>query len=324
MQPCPGCGLYQYDMIAQRRAKSRMQFFVIGLIAFAIILIVNASYEAQTNTLTWIATAVAGFLVAANLLLELQNSNSDLTANLALAQQRVADGKLKSAPGESLSQSAVLAQPTRTPVHLLALLLLVVSLPLVISPELIRSVRGWPLNEDCYPPVVGAGDSTRIYLHDTITSIKGYWRGSPRVWLHYDSEPMGGVEVSAVANQNNWGSQISDVKSSEEHDTSHPWVEVTLPDSAGLANKKVKCDIDLSLEYPQMTGSGTFRTMSSHMRHQVDIHLAPRGAGHLYNSQWWTGTAGGGALLLAAILLLYSQAKAFGRLAKPTQVFAAQ
>jgi hypothetical protein len=346
MHPCPGCGLFQYDMIAQRRKKSRLQFLTVALIAFATLLIIRGTHGLQSNTVTAIAAVVAVLVVLAHLLLETQNANSDLAANLVKAQQRLTDGTLRQSqprtgPDQPLNQpvkqgvnqAAALARPGRPMLHNLALLMLLLSPIVIVMPEAIRTVRGWPFNDDCYPPVVGATDHTRVYLPDSISSVKGYWRGTPHAWLHYagtfkesasnDGAVNSGQELLATTNENNWSSTISDVKSGEEATKSHPWVEVTMPDDAGLAGKTVSCEILLSLSYPESTGSGTFQTVSRSMQHKLDIRLAPRGAGTQYDTLWWIGTAGGGGLIVLASLILWAQARAFGKLAIPTEVFPA-
>jgi hypothetical protein len=60
------------------------------------------------------------------------------------------------------------------------------------------------------------------------------------------------------------------------------------------------------------------------MQHSLEIAVAPRGAGTLYNTLWWGGTAGGGALALFASLVLYKQAQSFRKRANPTEVFKAE
>jgi hypothetical protein len=325
MQPCPTCGMYQYDMIGQRRAKSRMQFFWIALIAIVTVLILRACYAMQATTLTWIAAAASGFVILAHLLLETSNVNRNLDANKQKAEQLVAEGKLRhTPPTQNLSLTDQLATPPRTILHTLGLGLLLVSFVLVILPALAITVHHLPVNAECYPPVVGPTDTTRVYMPDAINSVKGYWRGDPTVVISYDGGPKEGEKAQASTNQNNWGSTISDVKSSEESTRSHPWVEVTLPDSAELAGKTVHCEIDLALAYPRMAEAKTFNTVDDQMQHALDIAVAPRGAGTLYNTLWWGGTAGGGALALFASLVLYYQAKSFRKRANPTQVFTAE
>ena len=43
--------------------------------------------------------------------------------------------------------------------------------------------KGWPLNDETYPPVVGPGDQVRVYMNQKITSIKSYWKGDAQVTL---------------------------------------------------------------------------------------------------------------------------------------------
>jgi hypothetical protein len=207
--------------------------------------------------------------------------------------------------------------------HLLALLLLLVSLAMVVSPEVLRSVHGWPLNAKCYPPVVGTSDTTRVYMTGSITSVSGFWRGDPKVMLHYDGAPADAQPLAAVTNQNSWGSTI-DTDSNSKTSSSHPWVDITMPDIPDLVGKTVDCDIELGVEYPQLNPDGSsFSVVDTDMSDTVPIQIAPRAAGAKYDAIWWGETAGGTGVVLLASLILWAQARGMYRKANPTKVFAA-
>jgi hypothetical protein len=252
-------------------------------------------------------------------MIEMQNPNRDLMSNQRAAQEASVAGKLRFQPGQTSARADDYATPSRSIFHLMALVLVLASVGLAAAPELLRSARKWPLNTACYPPVVGPGDHTRIYMPDAIQSVKDYWRGWPTAAIHYNGESSA---LHATTNENTWDSTIS-VKSEEKSTTSHPYVDVTFPTSADLAGKTVTCDLDLALEYPQITASGDkYHVIKGKMHHTLMIDLAPAGAGTQYNSTWWSGTSLAGVLIAFSSLLLYLSARSSAGQAKPTKVFA--
>jgi len=157
-------------------------------------------------------------------------------------------------------------------------------------------------------------------MDQKIHSIKSYWRGNATATLTQmdgSSEPL---HINATTNQNDWGTNIS-VKSSEKDNSTSPWVNFVLPDLAALAGRKVKCDIQLDLDYPQMSGASTFNTVSSQMKRTVTLQLGPAHSGESYNTLWWQATAGGMGVILLCSLLLVGQARGLQRQAKPTRTY---
>jgi hypothetical protein len=320
MQPCPTCGLYQPDMIGRRRAKRRLQIFVVALIALIVLLCIRAADGLQTDVLSKAAAVVFGLAVLAHLALEVQNANSNLEGNKQRAADRIANGQVRYKPGQFNARPDDFAGGSRSMIHLVALGMLLVSIPLTVAAELARTMNHWPMNETCYPPVIGPGDKTRIYMPQPIESVKSYWRGWPYAIIEVNGQKK---ELVSSTNQNDWGSTIY-VKSEEKSTSSKPWVDVTLPNMPEIAGKQVKCDISLKLEYPQMNSSGTnFSVVHGVRSHTLTLDLGPAGAGTEYNFLWWAGTAGGGALLLLASLLLYNQGIRQAALARPTQAIQA-
>ncbi len=320
LHPCPTCGMYQPDMIGQRRAAKHWVAFWLSLVALGIILIVRAAYGMQTNTATWSATIIAGVMALWIFKIDTTNPNGNPAANLQLAAGRVSAGQIRHQAGRPMPGAQDAAQPGRSMVGTMALLMAFTAVALAASPELLRIVRGWPLNADCYPPVVGPGDDTRIYMNQKINSVKGYWRGKPEVAIYEAGTPTHRINALAESNQNDWGSTIS-AKSSEKNTSSTPWVRVTLPEEPTLAGKTVSCDIALDVRFPEMAGSSSFETHSQKLARSVTMQLAPAGAGDSYNSWWWEATAlGVGSLLLSAILLAVA-ASALQKRAAPTRTY---
>lgn len=323
LEPCPTCGLYQPDMIGQRKASKNLAVFWLALIAFAIILIVCGANGLQADLVTWVAVIAGGAAGICLLRIDLGNPNVSLNENIVHAQKRVAAAKLRSA--KAGQPHALREDPVRTGqplVHNALLLIVLLAVAALAAPEGIRMARGWPTNAGCYPPVVGPGDSTRIYFSEKISSVKGFWRGkavAQLLDLQNPSRP--GIMLQATANQKDWGSSIS-VKRSEKDVSSTPWVSIEVPANEELAGKTRTCDIQLDLAYPYMgSGSYMFTTKRQTLEHRQTLKLGPTGSGAAYSMLWWNATAGGMLAILICALLLYYQAQALRRQAKPTRSY---
>ncbi len=320
MQPCPTCGLYQPDMIGRPRARKAWIVFWLALLASIITLILFASYAVSASTATWIMTAICGVAALRLLMIDMTNPNSNPEGNKMLAQQRVSAGEMKSTPGQAAARVDELANPGRTPMHLLALLILLAAVVPAAAPEIVRSSRGWVVNEQCYPAVVGPGDSTRVYMDKKISSVKGYWRGVPVASLHdAGAQSTPAIPVVATTNQNDWGHTIR-AKSSEKSTSSTPWVTVAIPNNAALAGKTLKCDIDLDVEYPHSSGGSSFSRMHDKMGQHFALHLGPVGAGASFTAIWWQGTLAAIAMVLLGSLLMVAQWRSLQRRARPTRI----
>lgn len=317
LHPCPTCGLFQPDMIGQRRAQKAWLVFWFALIAFGVSLILGGTDVVQFNTLTWVMTAIAGCSAAVLWKANLWNPNSNVSANVERASANVASGKILHQPGDASREIKHLAAAPKSGFQMLPLVLALGAIGATAAPEILRSSRGWPVNAEAYPPVVGPGDATRIYMTEKIESIKGYWRGKADAQIR---EGTRSLPATTKTNQNDWGMTIH-AKSSEKSSNSTPWVGVTVPADATLGGKPVSCDIKLAVEFPHMQGSSTFMTHARVMQRNVSLNLAPAGAGKSYVSLWWQSTLAGAGLTLLCSIFLVRVARAYQRTANPTKVF---
>jgi hypothetical protein len=322
---CPSCGLYQLDMIGQQRAKRHWLVFWLALVALAVLIIMRAAYGIQSNLATWALVVVAGIAAFAFLGIDLNNPNTNPEGNRQRSTDKVTAGTIRHTPSQQSAMATPpdeIARPRRSMMHQGALALIVGAVALVASPELLRSSQHWPLNEEAYPPVVGAGDTTRIYMGQKISSIKGYWNGRPTVLLHDPAAPASTTPITAAAktNETTWGSTIS-AKSSEKNNSSSPWVEVTVPAMPDLSGKTITCDIDLNVEYPEMSGSSNFVRKHMDMKRTVPLAMAVAGAGTRYTSWWWQATLLGAAAILIGGVILIRSARALQRRANPTRTY---
>jgi hypothetical protein len=323
-------------MIAQRRSKRHWIMFWCALLAAVVLVILVATHTLQLNHATWLFVALCAGAAVASVLTERWNPNGDLAQNRLKAADLVSRGVLRhqpaqpppgdpsagsyrAVPGGAAPSDKDLdqhARPRPTGLQIVALALAAVAVGAAVVPDVARGIGGWPANGDSWPPVVGPGDVARVYMNDSISSIKGYWRGQPDVTIKDGSRT---VKAKASTNDNNWGGTIY-AKSSEKYNSSTPWVAVTIPSDAKLAGKTVSCDIDLGVTYPAASGSG-FSTTSKQMHRSVKLELASAGAGDTYATVWWASTLGGVGLALLAALCLVGVASSLRKKAPPTQVF---
>lgn len=319
LQPCPTCGLHQPDMIAQRRSSRHWIMFWVSLVVAGVLLILVATHTVQFYVASYLMALVCAAAAAACVLTERWNPNQNVADNRARAADLVSRGVLRHNPGQPVADQDLQrhARPPASGMQIASLVLAAAAVLLALVPDVARAAQGWPTNAEAYPPVVGPGDQARVYMKDSISSIKGYWRGKPEAVIK-DGERR--LTARATTNDNSWGGTIY-AKSSEKSTSSTPWVAVTVPRDASLAGKTVGCDIDLAVEYPASQGGSSFRTTSSKMHRNVRLALAQSGAGDSYETMWWASTVSGVGLVLLAGLLLVGAASALRKRAHPTQVF---
>lgn len=320
LQPCPTCGTVQPDMIGRMRRRRHFPLIWIELIAFFFMVLLFAVNAIQANIMVWLAAGVCAALTLLHWALDLGDPNRDRMANRQLAAQRVAAGTVRYQPGKPTAPGFDdPARPPRSLFHKVALLVLPATVVFAASPEILRMSQGWPLNDDAYPPVVGPGDTTRIYMTEKLDTVKSYWRGDAHVSLS-DSAGKGLSEnLAAKTNQNDWPNNIT-VKSSEKHSSISPWVDVTLPGGGDLADKTVTCDIELHVAYPEMSGSSAFVVKERNLHRNVTLHLASANAGSSYSGMWWKGTFAALCAVLVCVFILIRSASALQKRALPTRI----
>jgi hypothetical protein len=317
MQPCPACGIYQPEMIGQQRVRWHRVTFWVALLAFGTVMILRGTDTLQANTAAWMMAGV-GTLAALQLFgKELKNFNANLEANRAVAADRITAGTLQLASGETTEAPAEWVRMPRALAQRVCMPVLVVGVAALALPELARMARGWPLNSAAYPPVVGPGDLTRIYMSNKIQSLNGYWRGTPQVTLKTDGGDD--LQVDATTNQNDWDETIH-VDSDEEHNSSVPWVEIRLPNDPSLAGKTVEGDVGSDVQYPRKTSDTTYETDDTTMNLAVTLKLAGVGAGAMYDQLWWEGAVAGTVIVLGEGLALIGAAKRLRKKGNPTRI----
>jgi hypothetical protein len=305
-RPCPNCGLYQPEMVARGRQPLHRWVLLIAMLGFAILAVLKVACLVPADRALMIAIAAAALLGGLGFLIDRRNPNRNLEANRAKAQQEIAAQRMRILqPGTCTPHAPRGEFTTRSVVStMLACGLTIIALAVLAAPELLRRQAGWPLNADAYPPVIGPGDTTRLYLPDWISSVKGYWKGKSRVTAQVADNPAAGnVAIPSRTQQSDWGKTIS-AKEDEKAGRSRLWLEMRLPPDSVPPGKTIVCDIDLAVEYPAISEDRRhFSPCAEQFHRQVTLKLsAPLAAGR-YEMWWWAGFCGGGGLLVVSIFM---------------------
>jgi hypothetical protein len=324
LQPCPGCGLYQPDMIAVRRRRGHWWVFWASVPVLGLLLILAAADVLALGLASWLAAAACAGLALAHLLIDLNNPNRNLEDNQRLGAARAERGDLwvpegrRPDPGEGTDPGS-----GRGSGHLFGYLFLALGVVAFAAPEGLRLLRGWPTNPGWHPPVAGPGDEPYVYFADRVTSVKGYWRGTGGA-LVLNARELGlpsGTTLPLVTKSDNWGNSIR-VKSSEKNSRSRLWARVRLPSNADLTGKDLQLKLQLNVEYPAVIPGqvNKWAKRQDTFSQTASLRLAAPAAGATYREGWWLGMLAGSALLLLPGAGLALLAGAFRNKALPTQI----
>jgi hypothetical protein len=324
LQPCPACGLLQPDMIGQKRERSHRLTLIILAIVAVVILFVRLGDGLNAGPCTWLLTAITAVAALGYAAAEGVDRNRDLEGNRQRSAAAIEAGTVRVDPQKlAAARSAMLTDgPGRARGHWLLVGLALLAPVLAVAPEGVRLTRGWPANDAFYPPVIGPGDTSKVYMSEKIGSVKGYYRGSSSATFAGASAE--GLPLETTTNQNDWGTTIYDVKDSEKESFHRPWVKVTMPTDPSLAGRQGGCAVHLTVEYPYVPpGESKFVTDSREMNETFPVKLATAGAGGQYQSLWWGLSGASVALLIVGGFALVWAAKRLRTPGTTTNVYPA-
>jgi hypothetical protein len=317
--PCPSCGSYQHEMIAALRVRAYAVWVELACVALVVSAVLGLTDLVPNAIPVWVSAALAIYLFVLHWRVAVIRPNADLEANKSLASSEVVGGVLKvETPGTR-------SQPEPVPVggaltSGIGRVLIGVSLAAVLlvgSSEFVRIVQRWPSSSELYPPVIGPGDTTTVFMNQGIASLAGYWRGLPSV--HTIGAPA--EEWRSSTNQVEWGEKIY-ADNRDQNKWISPWVKVWVPDQTTLASKTVTLEIDIDIQCPVAESmSHKFHLERKRLTRTVDVTLAPRGAGFMYRLLWLWGVLGGGLVAIVATLLLQRRERSARQLSTDSAVF---
>lgn len=322
LHPCPGCGLYQPDMVGSRRSTRHWWVIAVNWAALLLMMILMLSDVLPAGTAALAAAATCAVLGLVHLLIDFNNPNRNLESNQQLAQQKVERGDLWVPPGSKAEAVAEMPSFGWSTAHAVAYVMFGLGLLALVSPELLRLMHGWPANTAWYPQVAGPGDQPYVYFPNKITSVKGYWRGLSKAQVVNAAEVgLPSTELRTESKQDSWGNSISIGSKESKTSTNTLWVRVFLPNDPRLEGKTLKLKMALNVSYPKLNGN-SFDEVSEPYSHTAEIRLSGAGAGSRYKAWWWGGFLGGVLLISISSIMLVRLSTGMCKLAQPTSIFA--
>jgi hypothetical protein len=325
MHPCPGCGLYQPDMVGSRKARRHGFTALAALVILVPMLILYATDVLSAATTMLLTVGLCALTVLAHLLIDSANPNKDLEANQHLAQMRVEKGDLW-VPGDrprNPEMDPAAAGSGWTSSHTTAYAMLALGLVAFLTPEMFRALRGWPVNAEWVPVVAGPGDDPYIYFTDKITSVKGFWKGTPEITVTNAQElGLPNPRLAGTSKVSSWNEKISIGSKESKTSTNTLWARVQLPADNRLEGKTLQLEIKMNVDFPMLQNANTWIPATYHVLPQhKTIRLATQKAGSQYQTWWWSGFLGGAFLMLVPGFVLMRLSKAMRRRAHPTSIF---
>jgi hypothetical protein len=322
MHPCPGCGLYQPDMVGSQRWTRHLWLFLASAAVLLLVFILKLTDVMTSGTAAWTAAGACGLLALGHWLIDRSNPNRDLERNHQHAQRKVEGGALWVSPDSKAQPES--SEPPRfgwSSKHTVAYVLLSLGLLALASPELLRLVHGWPANKEWYPLAAGPGDEPYAYFPNSITSVKGYWQGNAAaVVLNANEVGLATPQLRATSQNDQWGETIRIGSKESKTSTKTLWARVVLPADKQLEGKTLTIKMALDVTYPELQGN-QWQPVKGHYEHTQDIRLSDAGAGGHYQVLWWGGYFGGVLLLAVSSFLLMRLSTGLRQLAQPTSIF---
>jgi hypothetical protein len=304
--PCPSCGYVQPDMIGNRRAGWRDRVLLFN--AAAVLVSLPLLFFFTLPVLTLLVALACGAAVVAHGVLFVWNPNRNRKANRGAAEAAENEGVLKQVSDPD--PDAALDELPRTGLtlrHGLAFGLCVAGFLLLISPEVLRAKRPWPVNSHLSPSMIAPGEELHLGLGGSFRSLEGMWQatGSVAVVNPPAEVPNCPRTLSFTSGGKPWGDRIESASRITWNEQSvTPWLDVQLPDQPELVGKTLRLDIQMNVAYPIGWGTSTFKDEQKSYNLQTSVAFAAPGARQTYRAVWITTTALGLLLCLGGGLAL--------------------
>jgi hypothetical protein len=328
VHPCPTCGLVQPDMAAKWKILGHGAFAAVALVAILAIA-VPASWDfISLEFASMILGGVTGAAALAHVLLALVNYNSDRNANREQAEAEVAAGNVELVkPGDNTDVKD--APANLTGLHALALAGVILAVPAFLAPVLLRPEGGWPIckgdsNGGITPRLIAPGDQVDLsWRNYGIQSVKGLWRGQPRVEVLNAAEAGAPPTLSAAGCNAAWGDGIR-AKTTEKRQSLSLYARVAIPNAPGLADKTLRLRVTMPITYPVVFAFNEFVDETSTDVRDFALRIASAEVRETYWSSWWTGVSLGVAGSVAGGFMLVWLALTLRSRAEPSEVVPVQ
>lgn len=307
MQPCPMCGLHQPDMISAQRTRAHTGILIGVAVCLGALVLANVLVQVlglpsllQYHVRAWGVATVCGLALAAHTVAEARNPNRSLGKNAQLGQQRLQAKEIELLNRGAGPQRPFLKNQFRRSLWpylgLVALALLPV---LALAPELLRLANGWPLNPEWRTPVAGPGDFAHMDFGESISSIRGTWKGAATAEVvNWQEVGLPEKELKARTAEGRWGDTMFVKSTDENKSTGLIWANVALPRGQDLQGTTLQIEVKLTATYPAVVTNGTYSEMTRDFQRSLELRPASPLAGNLYGGAWVIGSLGAGGLVL--------------------------
>ncbi|MBS1913054.1 MAG: hypothetical protein JST22_13790 [Bacteroidetes bacterium] len=323
MQPCPSCGLYQPDMVAQAPMRRHRKWTTIAAIAIVPLALIAGPQSAGSIMADILTIAVTIFCAAAafvHIRTVLHNPNRDLAANRAAATGAIGAGWMEMlVPGIPNPATAKQWRSRYRTSRLLACAASILGALLTSAGVLFVHAHNWPVNEHADPVIAGPGDDVKLTMVETITPLEGLWRATAKAQVANAGElGLADTALQTTSNLDVWHESISRDFSLIAREV-QPWAIVTLPATEMLAGRRIWIQVDLAAHYPDASGSVSFHNADTTFSDTYVLQLAAPHAARDSVLIRAGGLALGSALVIAAGYLLHRLALRESNLALPTR-----
>ena len=305
---CPHCGLLQPDMLAARRSGVFTFAGVLAGVAAIIGLIMAGPDLTQISTSAIVASIGVVLALLLTLKAALTNPNSNMIQQQEKSQSKVDQGEIELISegnhSESMDRFGGL-----TGGHIIGISVLGIAAFACVLPLILPVASGWTMN-DSYPPVIGPGESTRIYFTDKIRSLEGIWNGSAAANIVEGEQ----INLRARTKQDPIGNSI-------EGDTSTRQMYVDLQFPQGdYAGREFRINMKVDAQFPQAQGTDSFIIANQTFQATTDLTLSDSGSGSTYSNSWLGGQLFAIVAAVIAVFTLRRTNSALAAQANPTKV----
>jgi hypothetical protein len=278
--PCPGCGLFQPEMVMWSKVWLPICTFATLFAVIVMGAVCTARDGVSPTTATYLGIGLFSLLAFFQLGTVFANPNADRAANLALAEQEIQSRKLEMVSNPTTDTPA--PGPRNFPfLHALGIPLLLAGpagffYPILYPPKEVEI----PKNPDLKPSVVTAGDQVEFtFTRHKLEGITGtIWKGTPTVRVQNAKEL--GITETLVSEGNNtdYGSSFKAPRGSRNQPL-RPTIRFTIPKGEKLAGKTLRLALTMPVTFPadngsDWSGSHYFKDQSATVSDTLPVKLA--------------------------------------------------
>jgi hypothetical protein len=290
----------------------------LSAVALPIVLFIAWLPGASLDLAAQLGAVAAGLAALAHLAIALYDPNANRQANRLRSQNEVKARRMEVVQAGRPAAEQVPGPAHLTARHAGALAAVVAAALVFLAPLVVRWTSHLPSNSGLQPEVVGPGDQVTVWFPDQpVRSVRGKWRGTPRVELLNAAELGGPPTLEATGTDATWGDAIS-VKASDENDLANPYARITLPKGPGVSGKALRLRASMTVTYPSLQGFDRFVDRTAAVSRELTVQVAEEGPCRAYHAAWDYGSLAGAVASVLGGMALLGMARALRGRAEPS------